>query len=257
MMVTCGRFVALLLWSLLHLNLQAEDSNSTSELPFHPGEKLSFRIKWGFFSVGTAIMETHGIEEVNGVRCHKLSMTVTTNKFADAFYKVRTRAVSYVEEGFTRSMLYRKKQLEGKTNRDVEVRFDYEKNLARYFNHGSAGDSVQIPDQVFDPLAIAYLFRLQAIEPGKDRNLPTCDGKRFREVEIKVGKKHKLKVPAGKFDVHEVSPALENLRGVFRKSPDGFLRICYSADKRRMPIRMESKVVVGSFVAKLTEARFP
>lgn len=253
-----GRLALVTLFcGFLYLNLHAEDSNATALLPFHPGEKLSFRIKWGLIPVGTAVLETHELEEVNGIRCHKMSMTVTTNKFADAFYKVRTRAVSYVEEGFIRSILYRKKQLEGKTNRDVEVRFDYKKNLAHYFNHGVAGDSVKIPDQVFDPLAIAYLFRLQAVEPGKGRKLPTCDGKRMREVEIKIGMKRRLKVPAGKYEVHEVSPALENLRGVFRKSPDGFLRICYSADERRMPVRMQSKVIVGSFVAKLTEARFP
>lgn len=246
-----------LLGGFSQLNLQAEDSNATASPPFLPGEKLSFRIKWGLLSVGTAVLETHEIEEVNGTRCHKMSMTVTTNKFADAFYKVRTKAVSYVEEGFSRSILYRKKQLEGKTNRDVEVRFDYEQRVAQYFNHGVAGDSVKIPDQVFDPLAIAYLFRLQEMEAGKSRKLPTCDGKRTRVVEVTVGGKGKLRVPAGKYVTHEVSPALENLRGVFRKSPDGFLRIHYAVGKRRIPVRMQSKVIVGSFVAKLIEARFP
>ncbi len=238
-------------------DIRAEDANATAPLPFAPGERLSFRIKWGFLSVGTAVLETHEPEEVNGTRCHKMSLTVSTNKFADPFYKVRTRAVSYVGGGFDRTILYRKKQLEGKTNRDVEVRFDYENNIARYFNHGVAGKIVEIPDQVFDPLAIAYLFRLREVEPGKARKLPTCDGKRVRDIEVKIGRKSKVTVPAGKFDAHEVSPAMENLRGVFRKSPDGFLRIWYSANDRRMPVRMQSKVIVGSFVARLIESKLP
>ena len=243
--------------SIFLVDLVANDNNATASYPFQSGEKLSYRIKWGFLSVGNAVLETHEPEEVNGTRCHKISLTVSTNKFADAFYKVRTSAVSYVEEGFDRTILYRKSQLEGKTNRQVEVRFDYEANLAHYFNHGIAGKALEIPDRVFDPLAIAYLFRLQEAELAKDRKLPTCDGKRVREVEVKVGKKRKTTVPAGKFETHEVSPAMENLRGVFRKSPDGFLRICYSADNRRLPVLMRSKVIVGSFVARLTETRFP
>ncbi|MFP6899897.1 MAG: DUF3108 domain-containing protein [Opitutales bacterium] len=237
--------------------LRAEDLNATDLIPFAPGEKLSYQIKWGFFSVGSAVLETHPSEEVNGTLCHKISLTVKTNKFADAIYKVRTHAVSYVEKGFVRSILYRKKQLEGKTNRDVEIRFDYEKNIVRYFNHGVEGESLKIPERIYDPLAITYLFRLEKAEQGKDRKLPTCDGKRVRQVEVEVGKEVSLKTPAGKYRAIEVSPAMENLRGVFKKSPGGFLRIWYSADARRIPVRMQSKVIVGSFVAKLTEAVFP
>ena len=237
--------------------LDAEERNATDPIPFAPGEKLSFQIKWGLFPVGNAVLETHPSEELNGTLCHKVSLTVKTNKFADSIYKVRTHAVSYVEEGFTRSILYRKKQREGKTNRDVEVRFDYEKNSTRYFNHGVEGKPLKIPQRIYDPLAIAYLFRLQKAEQGKARKLPTCDGKRVREVGVEVGEETNLKTPAGKYRAVEVSPAMENLRGVFKKSPGGFLRIWYSADARRIPVRMQSKVIVGSFVARLTEAVFP
>ena len=237
--------------------LMAKKEKEPSSLPFAPGEKLIFQLKWGFFSVGSAVLETHEPEEVNGTKCHKISLTVSTNKFADSIYKVRTKAVSFVEKGFGRSVLFRKSQQEGKTNRNVEVRFDYDKNIAIYSNHGVANEPLKIPDQVFDPLAIAYLFRLGDVTAGKDRKLPTCDGKRVQEVVVKVGEKKQLNTPSGKYQVNEVSPALENLRGVFKKSPGGYLRIWYSTDKRRIPVRMQSKVIVGSFIAKLKEALIP
>ncbi|MBG29123.1 MAG: hypothetical protein CMI31_03855 [Opitutae bacterium] len=239
------------------VSLMAEKEEEPANLPFAPGEKLIFQLKWGFFSVGNAVLETHDPEEVNGTKCHKISLTVSTNKFADSIYKVRTKAVSFVEEGFGRSILFQKSQREGKTNRNVEVRFDYKKNIAIYSNHGVTNEPLKIPDQVFDPLAIAYLFRLGDVTVGKDRKLPTCDGKRVQEVVVKVGEKKQISTPSGKYQANEVSPSLENLRGVFKKSPGGYLRIWYSTDKRRMPVRMQSKVVVGSFVAKLKEARCP
>ena len=251
-------FALVFFFPVVHaVQLMGAEQDDLVPLPFAPGEKLSFQLKWGFIPVGSAVLETHEPEEVNGTRCHKISLTVSTNKFADSIYKVRTHAVSYVEEGFGRSILFHKKQREGKTDRDVVVRFDYDNKVALYSNHGVASEPLKIPDQVFDPLAIAYLFRLGDAEAGKERKLPTCDGKRVQEVLVKVGKKTKLRTPSGKYEANEVSPALENLRGVFSKSPGGYLRIWYSTDKRRMPVRMQSKVIVGSFVAKLKEARFP
>jgi hypothetical protein len=44
------------------------------------------------------------------------------------------------------------------------------------------------------------------------------------------------------------------LRGVFKKSPDGILRVWYSLDELRLPVKISSKVVVGSFKAELTKS---
>ena len=84
--------------------------------------------------------------------------------------------------------------------------------------------------------------------------LPTCDGKRFREVVVETGKVQNIRVPFGNFKVVGTSPELKNLSGVFKKSPDGMLRVWYSTDYRRIPIRISSKVVVGSFTASLVKA---
>ena len=49
---------------------------------------------------------------------------------------------------------------------------------------------------------------------------------------------------------------MENLGGVFNKSPKGMLEVWYSDDDRKVPVRVRSKVIVGSFTATLTKA-FP
>ena len=123
--------------------------------------------------------------------------------------------------------------------------------MAFYFNHGKLEREIPIRVATFDPLSIAYLFRLGETKPGEKRTFPTCDGRLVQDVEIMVKEKEKLSVPAGKFEVFEASPALKNLRGVFKKSPKGILRVWYSADARHLPVKMASKVVVGSFTARL------
>ena len=222
-----------------------------SSLPFVPGERLHYKIKWGLIPVGRATLEVAPYEEMNGTLCHKFVLSVRTNEFADKFYKVRTRAESYLAPDFRRSVLYRKKQQEGKTERDVIVRFDYDRNLAFYSNYGKLEREIPIRPVSFDPLSIAYLFRLGEIKAGVKRSFPTCDGRVLQDVVVAVQEKEKLRVAAGKFEVFEATPALKNLRGVFKKSPRGVLRIWYSSDARRIPVKMASKVAVGSFTARL------
>jgi hypothetical protein len=236
---------------VIYLGLVRAGSAVESSLPFVPGERLHYKIKWGLVPVGRAILEVAPSEEVNGTLCHKFVLSVRTNEFADAFYKVRTRAESYLAPDFSRSLLYQKKQQEGKTNRDVVVRFDYDHNSALYFNYGKLEREISIKPACFDPLSIAYLFRLGEIKTGIKRSFPTCDGRVLQDVLVAVQKKERLRVGAGKFEVFEATPALKNLRGVFKKSPRGILRIWYSADARRIPVKMSSKVAVGSFTARL------
>ena len=70
-----------------------------------------------------------------------------------------------------------------------------------------------------------------------------------------MGKKEKVNVPYGSITGNDVIPDMKHLSGVFTKSPKGILRVWYSDDERRIPVRISSKVVVGSFTAKLINAK--
>ncbi len=85
--------------------------------------------------------------------------------------------------------------------------------------------------------------------------LPTCDGRKFQDIKVRAGAVEKVRVPAGTFQAIGTIPEMKNLSGVFKKSPKGILRVWYSNDSRRIPVKISSKVVVGSFTARLTEAK--
>lgn len=225
--------------------------NGAASKPFDIGERLEYDLKWGFFPVGSAVLEVHPKAKINGNSCYLLKFSVRTNSFADSFYKVRTSIESYVKDDFSKSILYLKSQSEGKTKRQVEVKFDYQKGEAIYKLSKKNHSTVKIPDKVFDPLAIAYLFRFKEMKENKSWEIPTSDGKRFSNLNVRIGKIQKVSVPAGKFNAFEVFPEMKKLRGVFNKSPDGKLKVWYSYDSKRLPIKISSKVVVGSFHAEL------
>jgi hypothetical protein len=223
-------------------------------LPFKVGEKLDYDLSWGFLPVGQATMEVHSLEEVNGELCYLVRFSVRTNSFADRFYKVRTTIESTVSSDFKKSIRYRKFQEEGKTKRNISVNFDYKDKKANYYQDGSLISSISIPSEVFDPLSIAYFFRLNILESNQEIALPTCDGKSYREIVVRTGPSKKVSVPDGIFDAIETIPEMQNLRGVFKKSPNSVLRVWYSKDKHQIPVKISSKVVVGSFNAKLKMA---
>jgi hypothetical protein len=66
-----------------------------------------------------------------------------------------------------------------------------------------------------------------------------------------VIKRETITLVSGTYDTYLVEPDLKHIGGVFQKSPHAKLKIWVTADSRRIPVKVRSKVVVGSFVAEL------
>jgi hypothetical protein len=73
-------------------------------------------------------------------------------------------------------------------------------------------------------------------------------------IVVRTGESDYISVPAGKYKAVGTTPEMKNLSGVFKKSPDGILRVWYTVDNRRIPVKISSKVIVGSFTASLVKA---
>ena len=55
------------------------------------------------------------------------------------------------------------------------------------------------------------------------------------------------------YDAFLIEPEIEHISGVFKKSKKAKIQIWLTADERRIPLRIKSKVAVGSFVADLVD----
>jgi len=56
---------------------------------------------------------------------------------------------------------------------------------------------------------------------------------------------------SGTYDTYLIEPEIKQLDGVFEKSKNSKVQVWVTADRRRMPVKIKSKVVVGSFVGEL------
>ena len=224
------------------------------DFPFYPGEKLTFQLKWTFIPAGEAVLEVLPIETINGVKSYHFLLTARSNSFIDRFYKVRDRIDAYANIEMSHSILYNKKQHEGKTRRDVVVNFNWKKNKVQYTNMQKKRAPIDILSGSFDPLSAFYYTRLFDLKENLIIERPVTDGKKCVIGKAIVIKRETIKLASGTYDTYLIEPELKHVGGVFKKSKNAKIQLWVTADNRHIPVKIKSKVIVGSFVGELVSA---
>jgi len=240
---------------ILIITLFAVSANAYEKnFPFKPGERLKYVLKWGVIPAGEAVLEVRPMADLNGKQAYHFVMTVKTNSFVDVFYKVRDRIDAYTDIDMNHSLLYKKKQREGGYKRDIVVNFDWGKNQAQYTNRGKKKDSIQLMPKSFDPLSALYFTRLVDMEPNSQIFHPVTDGQKNVVGVAHIIKRETIKVAGHTYDTFLIEPELKHVGGVFKVSKNAKIQLWVTADNRRIPVRIKSKVVVGSFIGELVSA---
>jgi len=236
---------------------EAGETTDLPQLPFTVGEKLTFRLRWGIFPAGKAVLEVLPPKKINGEMALHFVMTVETNSFVDVFYKVRQRIDAYCDLSVTKSLLYKEVNSVNNSKRDAEIRFDWVNMMAQWVDFGKATEPIPIKSGAFDPLSAFYFSRTMDPSQTKMVERPVTDGKKCVIGRAKVIKRQKLKLWKQTYDTFLVEPELEEVGGVFEKDKNAKVQVWVTADHRRIPVRLKSKVAVGSFVGALFSAELP
>jgi hypothetical protein len=237
------------------LALCAQAGAASKLLPFRQGERLVYRAVWGFIPAGEAVIEVLPDTSVDGARAHHFAMTTTTNSRVDLFYKIRERQDSFPDAAMTRTLQYRKKST-GDHPRDVIVTYDWKNRTATYASFGNAEKPVEILPGSFDPLAIFFVIRTHRLKPGDVIEIPVTDGKKCINLKAAVAGREAVTIDGQVYDTHLVIPDMERLQGVVPRKDDPSLKIWFTADERQVPVKIQSRVAVGSFVFELISAKY-
>lgn len=222
-------------------------------MPFAPGEKLSYEIYWTVVHAGSATLEVLPVEEMQDEPALGFLALARTTPFVDNFYKVRDRIESWTDPSVSRALLYKKKQREGTYKKDVLVRFDWGENKSYRYVRGELKHTLEQPEQVFDPLSILFMFRKHILYKTMRFAGPVTDGKISVLGEAFVEDTEMVETPMGDINCFRVRLNVKHLSGVFKKSDDAELIVWFSADARRLPVKVKSKVVVGHFTMELVD----
>lgn len=241
-------FVVIALILTLTSDIMAEPAVSLPRVPWE-GERLVFEVTWFKLKGGTAVLEVSEGAEVQGRKVHQISAVTNSNSFVDKFHRVRDRVDSFVYADNLSSGRFKVHQEEGKYRQDKEIYFDYAKGTAEY-TVGKETSSYPIPIFIQDALSSLYYLRTRELVIGKPVIIDVFEDKKLWQVEVQVVGRERISTPAGEFDTVLVNPLLK-FEGIFQRK--GELYIWLTDDSRKMPVRMKSKIKIGSVFADLLE----
>jgi hypothetical protein len=237
------------------------ESSGVTALPFNVGEKIAYQVSWEMVPAGSVTLEVKEDTVLQGRAVRHFVLTARSNRFVDYFYKVRDRYDSYTDKGFTRSILYKKRQA-GKEDKDVVVVFDWDTHQATYSNHGGKRDPIDIPAHTFDPLASFYKLRMLDLALFDEKKadmetaalfFPVTDGRKFFLQKGEIIRKEKITLNRKAHDCYVLVPHVNHFSGVFEKSKDPTVKVWLSADQRQIPLRITIKVFIGSVIFELID----
>lgn len=228
-------------------------SGSQAEgLPFQVGEKITYQLKWGVIPAGTVVLEVLPHTTINGQPARHFRMTTRSSGFIDNIYKVRGVIDGYTDLDLQHSLYYRKKQREGSSKKDIILHFDQDNLTAQYHNQKKkARQPIAIPAGSFDPFSVIYYCRLLDFAGLSMVERPVTDGKKSAMGRMDNRGRQTLMIDGKSYDTYLLEPDIKHVSGVFKKSKDANIFIWMSADERRIPVKLQSQVIVGSFTAEM------
>ena len=146
----------------------------------------------------------------------------------------------------THALLYTECKQKRFTTKNVSILFDWKSNTA-ITAKDEKKQTVDLKPGSFDPLSIFYFFRMQELREGLELSRHVADRKRCVQGVAHVRGRQTVHSNGQQWDTWLVEPDLSQIKHVFEKNPDARLQIWVTADERRIPVKLKSKIAVGSY----------
>lgn len=226
-------------------------------LPFEAGEKEVYRATWnGMFSVATAAIHTTPVL-VDGKKVYQVRVEAKTSRALDLIWKMRDTITSTFDAKGLAPSHFNFSQRENSRVIDTDAKYDL--GAKRWaVNRQQVGKQTKIyqfdSDNTLDPITAIYLARSTDFKVG-DRLYFKLFGGRYRYLlELFIEKKEPVELESGKVvEAYRIIPRIQNTtkNGYAGRLNDAVIWI--SADQRRLPIKLSSKIVFGSVYLDLVE----
>lgn len=244
--------IALLLVGSFFLLMAKADAQATARKvtnnAFQPGEVVEYRIHYGAVNAGVARLEVKPqMVVVNGRPCfHMVGVGISSKAFS-MFFKVNDRYETFVDaEGLVPARFKRRIE-EGNTKHYIEVEFDQIKHQASERSTTVPGPVLHdVPANVQDVMSAFYFARTQdytRAKPGDVTHMQNFIDHKVHDLDVQFIGREVIEVGGIKYKTVKLKPLLME-GGIFTHQGEMYLWI--SDDENRIPIRVESGLVIGS-----------
>lgn len=232
---------------------------STESIPLHSlrtiqqsafiaGEHLIFDVGFSFITAGEAAFEIFSTDSVNGRECYRVVFTVKTVPSFSWIFKVEDRYETILDAKGIFPWKFIQHVREGRYSRDFTAEFDQMKGVAK-----AEGKTFPIPPYVHDAVSAFYFVRTMDFSQsrvGQKYLLHNFFKDTTYQLAVKFLGRQQISVDAGLFNTVIIEPMIQE-GGLFKSN--GRVLIWLTDDERKIPVKVSTKVVVGSIEAELRE----
>ena len=229
--------------SLKHVQLRKIKNEA-----FGVGERLVFDVNYGFINAGEAVMYVAGYDTISTHKCYRVEFTVNSHPSFNWIYKVEDRYLTYIDVDAIVPWKFEQHIREGSYRRDFIAEFDQVRHIAR-----TTEGQYEVPEYVHDIMSAFYYARVLDYSNMKIGEGPTLFNfykDKSHELKVRFLGRQELEVEAGTFNTIVVEPLVKE-GGLFKS--EGRIVIWLSDDDRKIPVRVNTKVVIGSIDTELKE----
>ena len=232
--------------------IQAEETplsidKTTLPIIYSGQESMHFSISWsGGIKIGDLYMTVKPEKSGDGL---VITARVTDYGLFKFFYPVDDTFTTYIRGVHYLPYRYEVHQKEG---RGMDVRrltlYDQQKHTVVYRKNKNPENIYSVAGIVYNEYSSFYINRALQLDPQRQEIVPAFVDKKRHKVAVKVFGVEPLKTIFGIRDTIKVMPIM-NFKGLYDK--DGDTVFWLTNDACRIPVEIESKIVIGSLVAKL------
>jgi len=256
--------IAIALWALptrsaeqLMVRPEAVPAYQPRHFPFEGGEKEVYQATWnGMFAVATA--EVHAVPAVvDGRKVYQVRVEAKTSRTLDWIWKMRDTISSTFDAKALLPSRFTFSQRENSRVIDTDARLD-QATKKWAVNRQQVGKRAKIyqfdAQNTLDPITAVYLARSTDFKVGDRLYFKIFGGRYQYLLELFVEKKEPVELASGKrIEAYRIIPRIQNItkNGYAGRLNDATIWI--SADSRRLPVKLSSKVVFGTVYLDLVQ----
>ncbi len=223
------------------------------DLPFSPGETLTYDVTWSIFPAGQVIATLLGPGK-NGETAYEVKTTAESRGVVSLLYDVEDEFHSFFNPSTLCSERITKKVHEGRRHKQTQINFDYARRVAVLDERDPTNpnarpkhDEESIPACVEDVVSAFYYLRNQPLQVGQKIKLAVNDGSKTTEVEADVQGREPITSGLGMLAALRVEPKV--FGALYPRK--GRMLIWFSDDSRHLPLRIRMTISLGTITGTL------
>ena len=228
---------------------------SDQVVPFRVGETLTYNVSWSSLLVGGTAVATIKEKQASGSSsAYYIVAEGRPLQLLSRLYPLYYRMDALID---ARSLLSQRSSLQSEERsrrRTTTTTFDRGARKAIFEVESDAGarSEFAVPTATQDGLSALYAARALALTPGAHLEMPVVNDGELFTVGIDVGGPDRIRVPIGQVEALELRL---NVVDAQRQPAGKNMAIWISTDARRLPLKLQADLPVGSFVLALKDAR--